>query len=132
LFFGVLLVLLGVGWGVFLQHSEHTHLAHLTHKHRIINYCRYVDDILLIHDSTHTSIQMILEEFNALHPKPQFTAEAEKDNNLNYLDISTHRTHTTYKQPYTGSTHSRTPPSPTSPTTPHNKNAQQSGSYSTD
>jgi len=24
---------------IFLQHVEHTHLAHLTHKHRIINYC---------------------------------------------------------------------------------------------
>jgi hypothetical protein len=51
---------------IFLQHTEHTHLAHLTHKHRIINYCRYVDDILLIYDFTHTSIQMILEDFNLL------------------------------------------------------------------
>jgi len=63
---------------IFLQHIEHMHLAHLTQKHRIINYCRYVDDILLIYDSTQTSIQMILEAFNALHPKLQFTAEAEK------------------------------------------------------
>ena len=51
---------------IFLQHIEHTHLAHLTHKHRIINYCQYVDDILLMYDSTHTSIQMILEDFNLL------------------------------------------------------------------
>ena len=82
---------------IFLQHIEHTYLAHLTHKHRITNYCRYVDDILLTYDSTHTSIQMILEDFNALHPQLQFTAEAEKDNNLNYLDISIHRTHTNIK-----------------------------------
>jgi len=82
---------------IFLQHIEHTHLAHLTHKHRIINYCQYVDDILLMYDSTHTSIQMILEDFNALHPKLQFTAEAEKDHTLNYLDISIHRTPTNIK-----------------------------------
>jgi len=33
---------------IFLQHIEHIHLAHLTHKHRIINYCQNVDNILLI------------------------------------------------------------------------------------
>jgi hypothetical protein len=82
---------------IFQQHIEHTHLAHLTHTHRIINYFRYVDDILLIYDSTHTSIQMILEDFNALHPKLQFTAEEEKDHNLNCLDFSIHRTHTNIK-----------------------------------
>ena len=72
---------------IFLQHIEHTLLPHITHKHRILNYFRYVDDILLIYDSTHTSIQMILEDFNVLHPKLQFTTESEKDHNLNYLDI---------------------------------------------
>ena len=75
----------------------HTHLAHLTHKHRIMSYCRYVDDILLILDSTHSSKQMILDDFNALHPKLQFTAETERDHTLNYLDISIHRTPTNIK-----------------------------------
>jgi hypothetical protein len=79
---------------IFLQHMEHTHLRRLAHKHRIINYCRYVDDILLIFDSNHTSIQMILDDFNNLHPKLQFTAEVEIDHTLNYLDISIHRTPT--------------------------------------
>jgi len=90
---------------IFLQHIEHTHLAHLTQKHRIINYCRYVDDSLLINDSTHTSIQMVLEDFNALHPKLEFTAEAEKDNNLNYLDISIHRNHTNIKNSHIQEAH---------------------------
>ena len=90
---------------IFLQHIEHMHLAHLTQKHRIINYCRYVDDILLIYDSTKTSIQMIFEDFNALHPKLQFTAEAEKDNNLNYLDISIHRNHTNIKNSHIQEAH---------------------------
>ena len=54
----------------FLQRTENTHLPH---KHRIINYFRYVDDILLIFDSTHTDIQTILTDFNALHPNLHFT-----------------------------------------------------------
>jgi len=63
-----------------------------------------VDDILLIFDSNRTSIQRILDDFNAVHPKLQFTAEAERDHTLNYLDISIHRTPTnvkttTYRKP---------------------------------
>ena len=77
---------------MFLQHTEHKHLPHIKHKHKIINYCRYVDDILIIFDSTHTNMQQILNDFNTLHPKLQFTAEMEKDHTLNYLDISIHKT----------------------------------------
>jgi len=63
---------------IFLQHIEHSHLTRLTHKHKIINYCRYVDDILLIFNSSHTEIQKILDDFSSLHHKLQFTAETEK------------------------------------------------------
>jgi hypothetical protein len=82
---------------IFLQHTKNLHLAHLTHKHRIINYFRYVDDILMIFDPTHTNIQAILSDFNAIHSKLQFTAEVERDNKLNYLDITIHRTPTNLK-----------------------------------
>jgi len=82
---------------IFVEHTEHMHLTHLTQKHRTTNYCRYVDDILLIFDSTHTSIQMIVDDFNTLRPKLQFTAAAEKDYTLNYLDITIHRTPTSIK-----------------------------------
>ena len=78
---------------IFLQHIEHSQLTRLTHKHEIINYCRCVDDILLIFDSN----QKILDEFNSLHPKLQFMAETEKDHILNFLDISIHRTTTDMK-----------------------------------
>jgi hypothetical protein len=67
---------------IFPQHIEHSHLVHLTHKHSIINYFRYVDDILIILDSNHTNIEMILNDFNSLHPKLQFTAETENDHTL--------------------------------------------------
>jgi hypothetical protein len=89
---------------IFLQHIEHTHLPHLARKHKIINYCRYVDDVFLVFDHTHTNIHEILEDFNGLHSKLHFTAQAEKDHTLNYLDITIHRTPTniktaTYRKP---------------------------------
>jgi hypothetical protein len=77
----------------FLQHTENTHLAPLSHKHKIINYIRYVDNVLVIYDFTHTDIHNILTYFNVIHPNLQFTAEIEVDNTLNYLDISILRSH---------------------------------------
>jgi hypothetical protein len=81
----------------FLQHLEHIHLAHLLTKHKIINYFRYVDDILMSFDSNHTNIQNILDDFNAIHPKLKFTAETETDNKINHLDITIQRTPTNWK-----------------------------------
>ena len=82
---------------LFLQHIEHTHLDHLTMKHKITNYYRYVDDILVIYDSDHTDIQAILKDFNTIHPKLAFTAEGETNSKLNYLDITIQRTNTDWR-----------------------------------
>jgi hypothetical protein len=68
---------------IFLQKMEHRHQTRLSTKHKIIEYIRYVDDILLIFDSNHTDIQAILSDFNALHPNLKFTAETETDNKIN-------------------------------------------------
>jgi len=48
-------------------------------------------------DRNHTNLQAILDDFNATHPKLQFTAESEVDNTLNDLDISIHRTPNDWK-----------------------------------
>ena len=69
-------------------------LNFITRKHKIINYCRYVDNMLIIFDSSHTNIQQIVNDFSALHPNLQFTAEMEKYQSLNCLDISIYRTPT--------------------------------------
>ena len=55
---------------IFIKHIEHTHLPRLTHKHKFINYFRYVDDILLICDASHTDIHTILDDFSSIHKKP--------------------------------------------------------------
>jgi len=82
---------------IFLQHIEHLHMARLSMKHKIINYFRYVDDILIIFDPNYSSIQAILDDFNALHRNLQFTAELEENNTINYLDITIQKTPTSWK-----------------------------------
>ena len=72
---------------LFPQHNENRHLAQLSQKYKIINYFRYVDDILLIFVSYHTDIQAILADCNTLHPNLKFIAETARDNITNYLDI---------------------------------------------
>ena len=77
---------------IFLQHLECSHISTLSKKHNIIQYYRYVDDILILYDSDHTDGQTILTDFNEIHPNLQFTIETEHDNSINYLDLSINRT----------------------------------------
>jgi hypothetical protein len=79
---------------LFVQHKENVHLARLAHKRRI-DYFRYIDDILLIFDQELTDIQFILTDFNTLHSNLHFTTETERDNAINYLDISIQKPPTT-------------------------------------
>jgi hypothetical protein len=58
-----------------------------------LNYIWYVDDILLIYNSQHTDLHSILYDFNPLHQNLHFTGKIEpKNNTINYLDISIHKT----------------------------------------
>ena len=83
---------------LFLQNLEHLHLAHLSNKHKIINYLHYTEDILLIFDSNHTNIQNILDDFNAVHPNLKFMAETETNNKIiNYLEVTIHKTPMNWK-----------------------------------
>ena len=84
---------------IFLQHIEHSNLTNLTQKHKIINYCRYVDNILIIFDPNHSDIQEIINDFNSLQPKLRFTAETEDNCTLNYLHLSICRTPTGLRTP---------------------------------
>jgi hypothetical protein len=79
---------------IFLQHTEQTKLPHIARKLKLLNYFRYVDDLLIVFDSQLTNINEIRNEFNTLHPNMQFTEETEKHNKINYLDITIHRQHT--------------------------------------
>jgi hypothetical protein len=65
--------------------SQNAHLPHLSRIHKLVNYFRYVDDILLIFDSQLTDMHTILNDFNSIHPKLQFTDETEQNNKINYI-----------------------------------------------
>jgi len=78
----------------FQQNSENTHIAQISNKHNITAYFWYVDDILVIYDSCHTDIKNIQDDFNMLHLKMKFTAEQESNNQINFLDITIHKTPT--------------------------------------
>jgi hypothetical protein len=52
---------------IYLQNLENNQIYHILTKHNTLNYFRYVDDTLLIHDETKTSIYNVPTEFNNLH-----------------------------------------------------------------
>jgi len=70
---------------------EQTKLPLIARKLKLTNYFRYVDDILIVFDSSHTDINTITKEFNSIHPKMQLTQELEREHKINYLDITIHR-----------------------------------------
>jgi hypothetical protein len=58
---------------IFIQHLQHTIIYKILKNHQIIDYHRYVDDILIIYNEHHTNIDKTLDEFNRIHPKIKFT-----------------------------------------------------------
>ncbi|XP_067122121.1 uncharacterized protein [Centruroides vittatus] len=51
-------------------------------------YARYVDDILILYDSNITTAQNIETYANSLNNDIRFTYEEEKNNEINYLDVT--------------------------------------------
>jgi hypothetical protein len=73
---------------IFIQYLEHNNIIQILQKHQILDYYRYVDDILIIYNEEHTNILDTLNDFNLIHPNIQYTIEMQTDNKLNYLDIT--------------------------------------------
>jgi hypothetical protein len=71
----------------FIQHLEYTIIGKILNKYHIIEYYRYVDDILIICNKQ-TNINDVLNEINMIHPKIKFTIKEEVNNKINYLDIT--------------------------------------------
>jgi hypothetical protein len=81
---------------IFIQHLENTDITYILQKHHIIDYYRYVDEILIVYKEDHTNIEDTLNEFNSIHPNIQYTMERQINNKQNYLDISIENTHNTF------------------------------------
>jgi len=72
---------------IFLQDLEKTHLKQILDKQNITFYTRYVDDILLIYNTKHTTPEIIHSHINKIHPNLQFTPTAEHNNSISFLDL---------------------------------------------
>jgi hypothetical protein len=81
-------------------------MQYLEHYHHVMDYYRYVDDILIIYNEDCTNTDDMLKEFNSIHPNIQYTIQNQTNNKLNYLDVSIKNIHNRftfniYKKPMT-------------------------------
>jgi hypothetical protein len=77
----------------FIQYLEHIKIVKILDKYQLIDYYRYVDNILIIYNKNTTNIENTLNEFNTIHPNTKFTMEKETHNTLNYLDLTITNNH---------------------------------------
>lgn len=69
---------------IVMEYLEENVLQKLNYN--IVFFKRYVDDCLLA--IPEDKITQILNDFNNFHPKLQFTSEVEKNNQINFLDLT--------------------------------------------
>jgi hypothetical protein len=72
----------------YIQNIEHSIIINVLQNYKILGYYRYVDDILFVYNKQLTDINNTFKQFNEINPKLQFTIEKEKDNVINFLDIT--------------------------------------------
>ena len=73
---------------IYLQYLEDTKFLDILTRHHILGYFRYADDILVVYNSSDADIHTVLDLFNDTSKALTFTMEMEKENNINFLDIS--------------------------------------------
>jgi hypothetical protein len=75
----------------YLQHLENSRIYDILLNFNIIEYSRYVDDLLIIYNESKTDIEYLLHCFNNIAPKLNFTMEKETKGDINFLDLTIHR-----------------------------------------
>jgi hypothetical protein len=70
---------------LFLNNLEPSYLKQLLDN--IIFYTRYVDDILIVYNSTQITPEIINDQINKIHPNLNFTPTQEQNNTINFLDL---------------------------------------------
>jgi hypothetical protein len=58
----------------FIQHLEYTIIYKILNKHQIIDYHRYVADILIIYNKHHMNTENTSDEFNRIYSKCHVTS----------------------------------------------------------
>jgi len=72
---------------IFLQHLENTHIKHLLNSKNILSSSRYVDDNIIICDSTHINPITILQYANSIHNNVQLNPTHETKGHIRFLDL---------------------------------------------
>jgi hypothetical protein len=60
---------------IFIQYLEYTTILNILMKRHIYDDFRYVDDILIVHNTHNTNIENILVAFNSIHSLIKFTTK---------------------------------------------------------
>jgi hypothetical protein len=77
----------------FIQYLEHTVISKILNKHQILDYYKYVENILIIYNIRNTNIENTLKEYNTIQPKLKFTMEKKSQNKISYLHLTITRKH---------------------------------------
>jgi len=76
---------------IFLQDIENRHIKLLPDSKNITFYTRYVDDIFIIYDTTHTTAESIHKYINNIHNCLQLNPTHENNTQINFLDLCINR-----------------------------------------
>jgi hypothetical protein len=76
---------------IFIQHLENTHINHLLNSKSITFYASYVDDILIIYDSSLTNPNEITLYANTIHNNIQINPTPENTGRINFLGLTINR-----------------------------------------
>jgi hypothetical protein len=82
---------------IYLEYTEEMFIKHWLETWEIIFYQRYVDDILIIFDTTKTNEHTIQNFMNSIHPLLLFNPITEDKNTITYLDPAIHRHNHTFQ-----------------------------------
>jgi hypothetical protein len=79
---------------IFLQYYEDIHIKQLFDTKNIALYTRYVDDILIIYDTTKIQPHIINTCINQIHDNIKLDPTYETHSSINYLDLTVTRKQT--------------------------------------
>jgi len=78
----------GITAKIFLQRLELSHVEFLLDSKHITFYARYVDDILIIYNASHTNRDAIAQYSNSIQRNLRLNPTLEANNRINFLDLS--------------------------------------------
>jgi hypothetical protein len=82
---------------VFLQHFEDVHIKQLLDTKNVLLCTRYIDDILIIYDTTRTHPFAINSHTNQIHDDIKFNPTYESNMYINFLDLTITRKQTNHE-----------------------------------